>query len=68
MKISPSSSLLGPKSLSLCSSLKVRDQVLHSYNTTGKITVFYNLIFTVLGRRREGHYDLGTVTVLLTMY
>jgi hypothetical protein len=46
----PSSSLLGPnillntlfsKTLSLCSFLKVRDQVSHPYSTTGKITVLY---------------------------
>jgi hypothetical protein len=46
----PSSSLLVPnillntlfsKSLSLCSSLKVRGQVSHPYSTTGKITVFF---------------------------
>jgi hypothetical protein len=29
------------KILSLCSSLKVRDQVSHPYSTTGKITVLY---------------------------
>jgi hypothetical protein len=48
----PSSSLLGPnillntlfsKTLSLCFSLKVRDQVSH---TSGKITVLYVLIFS----------------------
>jgi hypothetical protein len=50
----PSFSLLGPnillntlfsETLSLCSSPKVRDQVSHPYNTTGKITVLYILIF-----------------------
>jgi hypothetical protein len=44
------SSLLGPNivlstlfsnTLSLCSSLSVRDQVSHPYKTTGKITVLY---------------------------
>jgi hypothetical protein len=58
----PSSYLLGPnvllntlfsKTLSLCSSLKVRDQVSHPYNTTGKITVLYILIFRFLGMKRE---------------
>jgi hypothetical protein len=34
------------KTLSLCSSLKVRDQVLHPCSTTGKITVLYILIFS----------------------
>jgi hypothetical protein len=49
----PSSSLLGPnilntlfsKTLSLCSSPNVRDQVSHPYSTTGKITVLCILIF-----------------------
>jgi hypothetical protein len=52
-----SSSLLGPnillntlflKTLSLCSSLKVRDQVSHPYSKTDKITVLYILIFRFL--------------------
>jgi hypothetical protein len=50
----PSSSLLGSsnlhntvlKSLILCSSLKVRDQVSHPYSTNGKITILYVLIFS----------------------
>jgi hypothetical protein len=45
----PSSSLSGPnillntlfsKTLSLCSSPKVKDQISHPYSTTGKITIF----------------------------
>jgi hypothetical protein len=32
----------------LCSSFNVRDQVSHPYKTTGKIIVFYILIFTFL--------------------
>jgi hypothetical protein len=48
--------LLGPnilnillwKTLSLCSSLKVKDQVSCPYSTTGKITVLYILIFSFL--------------------
>jgi hypothetical protein len=49
------SSLFGPNillstlfsnTLSLCSSLNVRDQVSHPYRTTGKILVSYILIFT----------------------
>jgi hypothetical protein len=57
-----SSSLLGPnillntlfsKTLSPCSSLKVRDQVLHPYSTTGKITVLYILIFWFFDMRWE---------------
>jgi polysaccharide pyruvyl transferase WcaK-like protein len=49
----PSSSLLGPNillnilfstTLSLCSSLKVRDQVSHPYSKMGKISfVYFNL-------------------------
>jgi hypothetical protein len=37
----------------LCSSLKVRDQVLHPYGTTGKITVLYILIFRFFYTRQE---------------
>jgi hypothetical protein len=60
----PSSSLLGPniflntlfsKTLSPCSSLKVRDQVSHPYSTTGKITVLYILIF----RLKKDAYPSG---------
>jgi hypothetical protein len=56
------SSLLGPNillstlfsnTLSLCSSLNVRDQVWHPYKTTGKITVLYILTFTFVDRRRK---------------
>jgi hypothetical protein len=48
------SSLLGPNillstlfsnTLSLCSSLSVRDQISHPYKTTGKTTALYTLIF-----------------------
>jgi hypothetical protein len=57
-----SSSLLGPniflntlfsKTHSLCSSPKVRDQVSHPYSTTGKISVFYILIFRFFDVRWE---------------
>jgi hypothetical protein len=57
-----SKSLLGPnillntlfsKLLTLCSSLKLRDQVSHPYSTTGKITVLYILIFRFFDMRRE---------------
>jgi hypothetical protein len=39
--------------LSLCSSLNVRDQVLHLFRTTGKIIVLYIQIFKFLDSRRE---------------
>jgi hypothetical protein len=39
--------------LSLCSSLNVRDQDSHPYKTTGKIIVIYIIIFTFLDTRRE---------------
>jgi hypothetical protein len=54
--------LLGPNilpntlfsnTLSLCSSLNLRDQVSHPYRTTGKIIVLYIVIFTLLDSRRE---------------
>jgi hypothetical protein len=56
------SSLSGPNillntlfsnTLSLCSSLNVRDQVSHPYRRTGKIIVLCILIFTLLHSRRE---------------
>jgi hypothetical protein len=39
--------------INLCSSLNVRDQVLHPYKTTGRIMVLYILTFTFLDSRRE---------------
>jgi hypothetical protein len=63
MQFSPwSIFLLGPniflktlfsKTLSLCSSSKVRDQVSHPYSTTGKITILYILIFRFYDMRWE---------------
>jgi hypothetical protein len=46
------------KTLSLCSSIKVRDQVLHAYSTTGKITILYILIFSFL-------YEMGRQKILV---
>jgi hypothetical protein len=46
-------STLFSNTLSLCSSLNVRDQVSHSNRTTGKIIFFYTLIFTCLDSRLE---------------
>jgi hypothetical protein len=54
------SSLLGPNillrtlfsnTLSLCCSHNVRDEVSHTYKTTGRSMVFYTLTFTFLDRR-----------------
>jgi hypothetical protein len=39
--------------LSLCSSLNVRDQLSHPHKTTGRILVLCILIFTFLDSRRE---------------
>jgi hypothetical protein len=39
--------------LSLCSSLNFRDQVSHSYRTTGKIILLYILILMLLDSKRE---------------
>jgi hypothetical protein len=56
------SSLLGPNiplstlfsdTLSLCSSLNIRDQVSHPYKTTVRIMVLYILTFSFLDSRRE---------------
>jgi hypothetical protein len=40
-------------SLNICSSLNVRDQVSHPYNTTGRTIVLRVLTFTFLDNRRE---------------
>jgi hypothetical protein len=46
-------SILFSNTLSLCSSLNVRDRVSHSYRTTGKIIVLYVLILKFFDSRRE---------------
>src|SRR5215468_5557386 len=54
-------STLFSNSLSLCSSLSVRDQVSHPYKTTGKTTVLYTLIFVFLDSNLEDkriHFSL----------
>jgi hypothetical protein len=45
------------ETFSLCSSLKVRDQVSHPYGTTGKITVLYILIFFLYETGRQKILD-----------
>jgi hypothetical protein len=50
-------STLFPNTLSLCPSHNVRDQVSHPHKTTGKIIVFYVLIFTLLDSRREDKFS-----------
>jgi hypothetical protein len=46
-------SILFSNTLSLCSSLSVRDQVSHPYKTTGKIIVLYTPIFVFLDSSLE---------------
>jgi hypothetical protein len=46
-------SALFSNTLSLCSSLNVRDQVLHAYRNIGKIIVLYILIFIFLDSGQE---------------
>jgi hypothetical protein len=41
----------------MCSSLNERDVVSHPYKTTGKIIVFFVLIFAFLDSRREKKYS-----------
>jgi hypothetical protein len=45
--------MLFSNTLSLYSSLTVREHVSHPYRTTGKITVLYILTFTFFDSRRE---------------
>jgi hypothetical protein len=46
-------SILFSNTLSLCSSLNVRDQVSHPYRTKGKLVVLYILIFMFFYSRHE---------------
>jgi hypothetical protein len=46
-------SILFSNTLSLCSSLNVRDQVSHPYRIKGKIIFLYILMFTFFDSRRE---------------
>jgi hypothetical protein len=46
-------SILLSNALSSSSSHNVRDQISHIYRTTGKIIVFYILIFMILGSKQE---------------
>jgi hypothetical protein len=46
-------STLLSKTLSLCTSLNVRDQVSHPYRNTGKIIIWNILIFMLFDSRRE---------------
>jgi hypothetical protein len=51
-KYSPQHPIL-KNTLGLCSSLNVRDQVLHPYRTTDKIIVLYIQMFLFLDSKRE---------------
>jgi hypothetical protein len=48
------------KILSLCSSLKVRDQVSHPYSTTGKITVYAKNCIVWTGKRLYQELEIET--------
>jgi hypothetical protein len=71
MQFSPWSIFLNTlfsKTLSLCSSLKVRGQVSHPYSTTGKITVLYILIFSFFDIRREDNLWKQIMNRILMIY
>jgi hypothetical protein len=61
---SPLSTLFS-NTLSLCSSINVKNEVSHPYRTTGKIIVFYFLIFLYIlaaeSQNLAAHYPLKSV-------
>jgi hypothetical protein len=59
-------STLFSNTLSLCSSLNERYQVLHPYNTTGKSIAFYILIFKFWDRRRGRYKVLERMVASIT--
>jgi hypothetical protein len=68
------SSLLGPNisfniilsnAFHICAFLIIRDQVSHAHKTTGKIIIFYILIFTFIDGRGEPMKLIRFITVRL---
>ena len=56
-------SILFSNTLTLCSSLSVRNQVSHPYETTGRVLILYILILTVLESKREAIFTSSSVTL-----
>jgi hypothetical protein len=74
LPIPVTSSLFGPNislstlfsnTLSLCSSLNIRDQVSHPYRTKGKIRVLYILMITFLNSRWEDMFQERMVASII---